>query len=238
MSKKQYIYEEIRDFIKKRIETGAYDIGHKIPSEQEFSKVFGVHRKTIRTAISMLVEEGMLKTLPGKGTYVIDLEEEIPLIERYRLDERTKESGTVEILHANIRQIGNYYEHVFKCSQNEKMYSIDFLRKSGEQPLILEQVFIPVKYIKNLEQYDLKAFDIEDVFKFEGIEIKKVHQKLNVIDISTRNSKILKIENNKQVLLLEKYSYDAEENCIEYKKQYIRGNLVKITNTFGKVGDV
>lgn len=233
MSKKQYIYEEVRDFIKKRIDSGAYEVGSKIPSENEFAKVFGVHRKTIRTSIAMLVEEGLLKTIPGKGTYVVGLEEEIHLFERYRTDNAIHENGTVEVINAVIRKVGNLYCHIFNCSSEELMYSINLLRNVDSKPLIFEQIFIPVRFISDLERYDLKAFNIADILNFEGINLKRIQQKLDIVNISTRNGKYLNLEKYDQVLLLEKLSYDENDLCVEYKKQYIRGDLVKISNVFG-----
>ena len=233
MTKKQFMYEEVYEFIKKRIENGIYGVGFKIPSENEFAKVFGIHRKTIRTSIAMLANEGLLKTVPGKGTFVVGAENEIHLLDRYHTDQVMEKSGNIEIVRSVIRKIGNYYSYTFGCSSEDLMYTINLVRNLTEKNLIFEQLFIPVKYIKNFDKYDLKAFDSSEIFKFEGIKINRVQQKLNVVNISKRNGKYLDLENHEKVLLLEKYSYDSHDNCIEYKKQYIRGDLVKITNDFG-----
>jgi LacI family transcriptional regulator len=52
------------------IEQGVYTAGQLIPSERELSNSKGLSRTTVRRAIQLLVEEGILYRVPGSGTYV------------------------------------------------------------------------------------------------------------------------------------------------------------------------
>jgi DNA-binding LacI/PurR family transcriptional regulator len=49
---------------------GLYPAGQLIPSERELSNSKGLSRTTVRRAIQLLVNEGMLYRVPGSGTYV------------------------------------------------------------------------------------------------------------------------------------------------------------------------
>jgi DNA-binding LacI/PurR family transcriptional regulator len=52
------------------IRNGAYQPGQQIPPEMELAKTMGVSRGTLRQAMQVLVEEGLLERIPGKGTFL------------------------------------------------------------------------------------------------------------------------------------------------------------------------
>ncbi len=67
-SKFQSLYSQLR----KAIQTGLYPVGSKLPSENEFCAQFGVSRGTLRKALELLAEDGLIHSLHGKGVYVLD----------------------------------------------------------------------------------------------------------------------------------------------------------------------
>lgn len=72
MSEKIPKYQELVDYIKLNIENGNLQPGDKLYSENELTTMFGYSRQTVRHAISILVEDGLLTTVKGSGTYVSD----------------------------------------------------------------------------------------------------------------------------------------------------------------------
>ncbi|MCM3338457.1 trehalose operon repressor [Paenibacillus sp. MER TA 81-3] len=65
-------YMTIYDDIKGKIASGQYGPGAKLPSEHEFCGIYDTSRGTIRNALDLLVEEGLVNRHPGKGVYVLD----------------------------------------------------------------------------------------------------------------------------------------------------------------------
>ena len=63
-------YINIHDKIKDDIDVGIWKIGQRLPSERDLADEFGVSRMTLRQAITLLVEEGVLTRKVGSGTYV------------------------------------------------------------------------------------------------------------------------------------------------------------------------
>ena len=63
-------YIKIHDQIKKEIDEGIWEIGERLPSERDLAETFEVSRMTLRQAITLLVEEGVLERRVGSGTYV------------------------------------------------------------------------------------------------------------------------------------------------------------------------
>lgn len=66
------LYEQIAAVLTARIADGTYLPRRRIPSEAALCEEFGVARPTVRSAVALLVERGLVKTVRGKGVYVID----------------------------------------------------------------------------------------------------------------------------------------------------------------------
>jgi ABC-type glycerol-3-phosphate transport system substrate-binding protein len=58
--------------IKRRIESGEYKPGDRLPTEQELCETFGISRTPVRHALTELTYEGILYRRPGLGTFVSD----------------------------------------------------------------------------------------------------------------------------------------------------------------------
>lgn len=72
MGKSQSKYMELVNFIKEQIESERFLPGQKIYSENVLKDMFHVSRQTVRHAISVLVEQGVLISVRGSGTYIND----------------------------------------------------------------------------------------------------------------------------------------------------------------------
>ena len=63
-------YKQIAAIIRARIESGEYPKGTRIPTESEMVETWEVARTTARRAIALLREEGLVTTVPQRGSYV------------------------------------------------------------------------------------------------------------------------------------------------------------------------
>jgi len=63
-------YQQLKDYLVKMIESNELTRGKKIPSENELADRFHISRHTVRRAISELVNDGVLTSTQGKGTFV------------------------------------------------------------------------------------------------------------------------------------------------------------------------
>ncbi|MEQ4617478.1 MAG: GntR family transcriptional regulator [Corticimicrobacter sp.] len=63
-------YHRLRDDLKGRIAAGAWRPDEPIPTEIELARTYGVAIGTVRKAVDMLVQEGLLLRSQGRGTFL------------------------------------------------------------------------------------------------------------------------------------------------------------------------
>lgn len=66
------IYEQIVRAVKRAVATGQLEPGFRMPSVRVMSGELGVNPNTVQKAIGRLIEEGVLESHPGQGSYVAD----------------------------------------------------------------------------------------------------------------------------------------------------------------------
>src|SRR3989304_8775028 len=71
---KNNINIQIADQIQEMIEKKQLQTGSKLPSERSLAAILGINRATLREAIRILEERGLLKTDIGKGAYISYIE--------------------------------------------------------------------------------------------------------------------------------------------------------------------
>lgn len=72
---KKPLYIDIYDQLFAQIKRGVYLPGGKLPAENELAGLFGVSRMTLRQALSLLQDDGLIKSVHGKGSFVTELEQ-------------------------------------------------------------------------------------------------------------------------------------------------------------------
>jgi GntR family transcriptional regulator len=64
------LYIQVASVLRQRIESGQWSQGEKISTLEELESEFQVARVTVRQAVDVLREEGLLRALQGRGTFV------------------------------------------------------------------------------------------------------------------------------------------------------------------------
>jgi DNA-binding GntR family transcriptional regulator len=72
-------YIEIADGLRERIRRGEYPVGTRIPSIAALQETYGVRGlNTVRSALRILISEGLLRSEQGVGTWVLAVPPERP----------------------------------------------------------------------------------------------------------------------------------------------------------------
>lgn len=66
------VWLQVAAILVARIKRGDYPPRRVIPSETQLMGEFGVARGTARKSVALLVERGYVRTVPGRGSFVVD----------------------------------------------------------------------------------------------------------------------------------------------------------------------
>jgi len=64
------VYIQVAAILRRRIQKGQLGPDDRLPSESELIEQFGVGRKTARSAVKVLRDEGLVYTISQRGSYV------------------------------------------------------------------------------------------------------------------------------------------------------------------------
>ena len=233
----QKLYVQMYTIIKEKIESQDWPVGSQIPTEDELCKAYDVSKATIRMAIADLVRYGYLKKLQGKGTFVTNAAPDLGITMKTRLTEDMFGEGVnahKEILMKGIKALPEDVKKYLKT--NRDVYYILFKRVVNGEPAYLEESFIPLETIPDVEELDVCQVPFyELVQKKSEKKIFKVVQTIEISEISNDAASILKTYKNAPVLLLHRMLMAADGSPLAYtrlmgtsKKYKLQTELVQI----------
>ena len=86
-------YHQIAAELRARVEAGEYPAGRLMPSESEMSAEFGVSRVTVRKALELLREDGLVDARQGFGWFVAGETVRQPLARLSTIEDQMRDSG-------------------------------------------------------------------------------------------------------------------------------------------------
>jgi GntR family transcriptional regulator len=226
------MYVQLREIIRSRIDDGEFIPGSAIPSESELAQTYGLHRLTVRNALTALVNEGLLKPVQGKGVYVVgkklgrDLEKLTGF--RQTMRERDVVPGT-RVMLITKRPAGLKYAKILEVSPEDQVYYIRRLCLAEDEPVSIEDIYVPCAILSNLEAVDLNVFSLFDIYKFNGIQVTKAWQTLSVTKLDAKDARILQIKPETIVLVFECISRDEKGSVIEFSRSFTRSDKASFT---------
>ncbi len=226
MIHQQPLYRQIAELLREKIEKGEYQFGQFIPSERELSAKYGVNRLTLRKAIALLVNEGLLIPKPGKGTYVnrpkIDSAfDTIQSTTPFLLDMGLTPSN--RLIYSGRRKANWKYAQIFNISPDDDIFQIFRVRLGDGEPYILEYTYLPYSLIPDIEQYDFSIYSLYDIYNKHGIQLAHDTQTLEIVKICPPQSSLLNLPENDPVFMTTETIIDTRGKIVEYTKSYSSG---------------
>ena len=217
-------YIRIQDALKKKIDDGFWEIGQRLPSERDLADDYEVSRMTLRQAITLLVEEGILERRVGSGTYVAShrVQEKMrgttSFTEIVRSQGKTPSSQVVSYQRkpANETEIQQ-----LQLKPSDYVVRMERVRYADNVPLVFEVASIPEKLIREFKREDITEHFFQTLTD-NGYEIGKSQQTIYAKNASERVANYLKVPKNHAVLALTQVSYFTDGRPFEYvHSQYV-----------------
>jgi GntR family transcriptional regulator len=67
----EFVYVQLANDLVERVRRGEYPVGARLPSEADLAESYGVAKMTVRRALDVLRQQGIVRTLHGRGSVVI-----------------------------------------------------------------------------------------------------------------------------------------------------------------------
>ena len=233
------LYLQLREVIRSKIESGEYPPGTPIPSENALAETYGIHRLSVRSAISALIYEGLLKSVQGKGVYVTSRKDERDLETIGGFKQTMEQLGhksSAKILIKATREAGPYYASLLKIDPHDSVYYIKRVLCSDGEPYSLEELYIPTTVLENLPQVDLNVFSMYQIYEFYGIRISRVWERLELEELDPMEARLLDIDSSFAVMKFQGLSYDQHGRIVEYARTYTRGDKCNFSVHYQREG--
>ncbi|MEJ9228237.1 GntR family transcriptional regulator [Peribacillus butanolivorans] len=216
LDKNNYVplYVQLYRQLREEILNGEYKQGEFIPSETELMKTFATTRGTVRNAISLLVNDGLVQQVRGKGTLVLLR----PL--KYNI---TNFGGFTDYL--NIRNevgVSKVLDQSIVSLEGKSFYKLIRARgvkKGGTTTyLMIDTSILPVDLFPGLDQYDFEKESLYQVLREKYlIYPKRTEIALSPVSIDKQTREILQVHENEHALLKAEGSI-FDQNNIEIEK--------------------
>lgn len=231
------VYLQLREIVREKIEDGEYLPGTAIPTENALANMYNVNRLTVRSAIDALVIEGLLKRVQGKGVFVVGnkVERDLEFIGGFSQTMRSRNKRPkIKVLKKDIRQAGKKYGDIFGISENAMIYDIRRLCYADDEPMSLEEIYVPASLVPKIEGIDLSVFSMTEVYDFYNVQLCRAEQTLDIVTLNQNDARLLGVDVKQAVFLFEYISYDKNGRVIEFSHCYNRGDKCEFSVHFKK----
>lgn len=212
------LYLQVKDILIKRIQEKVWPPNTLIPTEQELMEEFNVSRTTLRQAISILVQEGLLEKKQGKGTIVKSQQ----LTGNGRLKgfaEEAMEKGLTpnsKLLRVEFKQDLYHEKSMLNLPDDEEVLVIERIRFADQVPIALERSCWPSYIGKLFINLDLNSAKFYEILEQNDIILKRAHEKISAINATLYEADLLGIRGGEAMLETERLSFGLDDRPIEF----------------------
>lgn len=224
MAKK--LYEKIRDDILDNIKNNKFKLNEMIPKETELSLYYGVSRPTVRQAIQLLVNEGYLDRVIGKGTFVKNnkiTQDFTQIIKSYNDEMETK--GLIpktNVISLTVTNCPEKVSNALHLQADSKVIKLTRLRFANDYPVVYLNTYLPYDGLEFLVDMDFSKESLYSVLESNDFKINKVTRTLNIQLSDDFSSTILNMNKNEPLFYFVSTGYH-DSTPLEYSEAWYNG---------------
>lgn len=217
-------YTTLYGTLKQQIEEGTLKPGAKLPSEKDFMENHGVSRDTVRKALQLLVENGYIAKVKGKGSFVIETARfDFPVAGLISFKEMSQRMGfegyVTHVLELSLGNASERIQRLLGVQQNAKVWRIHRVREVHGVRVILDKDYFLQDIVPHLDRQVCSESIYEYLEKDLGLKIG-VAKKEIVMEWAT--------EQDRKQLDLGEYAMVAVVNTLVYLQN---GTLFQYTQS-------
>lgn len=223
------LYNKIYNELKNYILAEKLEEGEIFYSEKEIMNHFGVSRITVRKAMDLLENEGLIKKSSGKKT-IVTSNKEILQAKVYNGFSRDNKSHKVtsQLLDFSIVNPDERIMSQLDLNEGEEVYKISRIRSVENEIYGLNIAYIPKKYI-NLSKNDFVNEDssLYELFEKNNIIVSNATERIEAILSIKEINEVLSMSEHKPLLFIERTTKDRKNRIVEFVEIYYKSDRYK-----------
>lgn len=222
---------EIAAAIAARIRSGEIPTGTRLPSEPQLARSLGVSRNTLREAVSVLREQGLISTRQGIGTFTLDPRAEARFPVDVGIEHLT--STTEMIARAGHKPGTRDYQLVtgpgdavarqqLRLAPQTQLHCIERVRSADNLPVIFCRDYISVDVVPERVMAQYRGDESLFLFLQRECRLEVRTARADVVPAmpSVRVAEMLAVSRRKPLLVLNQLHYDAAGVAFLYSENY------------------
>ncbi|KGX92344.1 GntR family transcriptional regulator [Pontibacillus halophilus JSM 076056 = DSM 19796] len=226
-NKEVALYIQLKDVFIQRIQNGEWGADKLIPTEQALMKEFDVSRTTIRQAISLLVQEGLLEKKQGRGTIVKPRKLIGNLGQLKGFAEEVLEKGQTprsQFIRAEFKTDLHHERSMLNVEENEPILLVERIRFADDVPVALERTCWPQSIGNILMEFDLNEARYYEILEKYNVYLNRASEKISAINATIQEADLLGIRAGEALLEMTRLSLGVNGEPIEYTKTKYRND--------------
>lgn len=229
-------YLQLTRMLEDAIDSGAYDVGDRLPGESELCRRYELARSTVRETLRALEDRKRIRVVPRRGAFVIDPEGSgwvLQVTEGFFGGELDRNRRNVEtrVLEAALKVFPDIPAHALHLKAGEKGFLLRRLRHlDGRAALYSENFLLPElkKVIMGSSAMEPHG-SLNQVLHKAGYRIFGARRSVEAVPAPAHVARLLEVAPGSPVLLVTSVSWRKDGQPFDYYNSWVRTDIVKVT---------
>jgi len=214
-----------------------YEAGDRLPSEAEFCEEFGVSRMTLRKALTILTDQGLISAKKGKGTFArpFDLGDSVFSLKQAvgRLFDGRVE---VQLLSASTIGASRWIANKLDIDQGDKVVYIRQLVVHEDSPAIYHRDYVRYDPRRPLVELLLRSTSLYGLLQTsQGESLPHAQITLRACALGATAARILQRPSRAPALCIEHLFLDADHHPLAWGRFLLRSDMFALRTSLGPV---
>lgn len=222
------LHTQIQSFLRERILSENLKSDQAVPSERELAEEFQVSRMTVRQALTVLREEGLIYQKRGRGTFVSSLKMDIHTRNLDGFSDEMKRRGMrprSRVLQINREIPAAEVLEKLQLEPESEVICLKRLRLADEKPMSLETTYLPAALFPRLDRYDFEKQSLYQILaKKYGVRMYSAAEDLEAAVSDAETSALLEVGKSSPLLIVYRTVFAEGNLPIEYTKSVYRAD--------------
>jgi GntR family transcriptional regulator len=225
------LHAQLERALRELIRSGQLRTGSVVPGELELAAHLHLSRHTVRHAMSVLTNEGLLRRERGRGTTVVSdgtpTVFERSLSNFYAFAWEVRARGAEQhsyILERTTRPADEDLSQRLQLPLREPVERLVRLRTADNEPLVLETAHLPHALVDGLDARMLERDSIYDAIERQhGIRIVRAYEAIRPVVLRRPVARLLGVAAGTAAFSVERTTW-SEDRPIEWQVSLVRGD--------------